>query len=136
LRHYVLAVELKAAGLDWTEVLAVEPDNPRARLAAELLASATRPGNNARLAFRGEGRRLSDHLLQLSPLPGLRPRHGRCLKKLELLEVRLKELGQVPTIVGMELDFRGVRYQVLQATTPPERSPHWHKNNTTALWEL
>jgi hypothetical protein len=37
------AVELKAAGLDWTEVLAVEPDNPRARLLAELLASAAYP---------------------------------------------------------------------------------------------
>jgi hypothetical protein len=32
------AAELKVVGLDWTEVLAVEPDNPRARLAAELLA--------------------------------------------------------------------------------------------------
>ena len=39
LRHYVRAKELKAAGMDWTEVLAAEDENPRARLAAELLAS-------------------------------------------------------------------------------------------------
>ena len=39
LRHYVRAKELKAAGMDWTEVLASEAENPRARLAAELLAS-------------------------------------------------------------------------------------------------
>jgi hypothetical protein len=39
LRHYVRARELKAAGMDWTVVLADETDNPRARLAAELLAS-------------------------------------------------------------------------------------------------
>ena len=39
MRHYVRARELKAAGMDWTEVLAVEIDNKRARLAAELLAS-------------------------------------------------------------------------------------------------
>src|SRR5215470_15456999 len=39
LRHYVRAKELKAAGMDWTEVLAVEAENRRARLAAELLAS-------------------------------------------------------------------------------------------------
>jgi hypothetical protein len=40
LRHYVRAKELKAAGMDWTEVLAAESENPRVRLAAELLASA------------------------------------------------------------------------------------------------
>ena len=40
LRHYVRAKELKAAGMDWTEVLAAEAENKRARLAAELLASA------------------------------------------------------------------------------------------------
>jgi CubicO group peptidase (beta-lactamase class C family) len=39
LRHYVRARELKAAGMDWTEVLATEAENHRARLAAELLAS-------------------------------------------------------------------------------------------------
>jgi hypothetical protein len=56
LRHYVRARELKEAGMDWTEVLAVEPDNPRARLAAELLASPAHPGNNARArAFVDQG---------------------------------------------------------------------------------
>src|ERR1700722_4777754 len=39
LRHYVRARELKAAGMDWTEVLAAESENKRERLAAELLAS-------------------------------------------------------------------------------------------------
>ncbi len=39
MRLYVRARELKAAGMDWTEVLAAEAENPRARLAAELLAS-------------------------------------------------------------------------------------------------
>jgi hypothetical protein len=39
LRHYVRARQLKAAGMDWTDVLAVEAENRRARLAAELLAS-------------------------------------------------------------------------------------------------
>ena len=40
MRHYVRARELKAAGMDWTEVLAAEAENKRARIAAELLASA------------------------------------------------------------------------------------------------
>jgi hypothetical protein len=39
MRHYVRAKELKAAGMDWTEILAVEAENKRQRLAAELLAS-------------------------------------------------------------------------------------------------
>lgn len=41
LRHYVRARELKAAGMDWTIVLADETENPRARLVAELLANAS-----------------------------------------------------------------------------------------------
>ena len=40
LRHYVRAKELKAAGMNWTEVLAAEGENPRARLVRELLESA------------------------------------------------------------------------------------------------
>ena len=39
LRHYVRAKELKAAGMDWTDVLAAEAENKRERIAAELLAS-------------------------------------------------------------------------------------------------
>jgi CubicO group peptidase (beta-lactamase class C family) len=50
LRHYVRAAELKAAGMDWTEVLAPGDDNPRARLAAELLASPAYDGIEARAA--------------------------------------------------------------------------------------
>ena len=40
MRHYVRAKALKAAGMDWTDVLAAEDENRRARLAVELLASA------------------------------------------------------------------------------------------------
>ena len=39
LRHYVRARELKAAGMDWTDVLAVAAENRKTRLVAELLAS-------------------------------------------------------------------------------------------------
>jgi len=46
LRHYVRAKELKAAQMDWTEVLASDVENRRARLAAELLSS-TAYGNTA-----------------------------------------------------------------------------------------
>ena len=56
LRHYVRAKELKAAGMDWTEVLASEGENPRARLAAELLASAAYESTAARVrAFVEQG---------------------------------------------------------------------------------
>ena len=50
------AKELKAAGMDWTEVLAAEAENPRARLAAELLASAAYASTAARVqAFVEQG---------------------------------------------------------------------------------
>ena len=56
LRHYVRASELKAAGMDWTVVLADETENPRARLAAELLASADYPNTSGRVkAFVEQG---------------------------------------------------------------------------------
>jgi hypothetical protein len=56
LRHYVRAKELKAAGMDWTDVLAAEDENPRGRLAAELLASPTYDGTEARVnAFVEQG---------------------------------------------------------------------------------
>ena len=47
MRHYVRARELKPAGMDWTDVLAVEDENPCARLAAELLATAADYGSTA-----------------------------------------------------------------------------------------
>jgi hypothetical protein len=50
LRHYVRARELKAAGMDWTDILATGDDNRRARLAAELLASDTYDTIEARAA--------------------------------------------------------------------------------------
>ena len=56
LRHYVRAKELKAAGMDWTDVLAVEAENKRARLAAELLASAAYGSTGDRVkAFVAQG---------------------------------------------------------------------------------
>jgi CubicO group peptidase (beta-lactamase class C family) len=55
-RHYMRARELKAAGMDWTEILAPDSDNPRARLAAEILASATYPSTGDRVrAFVRQG---------------------------------------------------------------------------------
>jgi len=56
MRHYVRARELKAAGMDWTDVLAAEDENRRARLAAELLASPAHGGTAAQVkAFVEQG---------------------------------------------------------------------------------
>ena len=50
------ALELKAAGMDWTEVLAAEAENRRARLVAELLSSTTYASTAARVrAFVEQG---------------------------------------------------------------------------------
>jgi hypothetical protein len=45
----VRARELKAAGMDWTEVLAAEEENPRARLVTEILASTAYDSTAARV---------------------------------------------------------------------------------------
>jgi hypothetical protein len=50
LRHYVRARELKAAGMDWTDILAAGDDNRRSRLAAELLKSDDYGSMEARAA--------------------------------------------------------------------------------------
>jgi hypothetical protein len=56
LRLYVRARELKLAGMDWTEVLAVESENRRARLAAEVLASSSFQSTTERVeAFVQQG---------------------------------------------------------------------------------
>ncbi len=56
LRYYVRAKELKTAGMDWTDVLATEDQNPRARLAAEILASPLYDSTAARVtAFVQQG---------------------------------------------------------------------------------
>src|SRR5262249_13427854 len=56
MRHYVRAKELKAAGMDWTEVLASAAENRRARLAGEVLASAAYTSTAARVqAFVDQG---------------------------------------------------------------------------------
>ena len=49
LRHYVRAKELKAAGMDWTEVLAAEEEN-RTRLVTEILASPAYDSTAAHIA--------------------------------------------------------------------------------------
>jgi hypothetical protein len=55
-RHYTRAKELKAASMDWTEVLAEEAENRRARLAAELLSSDAYASTAARVqAFVEQG---------------------------------------------------------------------------------
>jgi hypothetical protein len=55
-RHYARAKELKSAGMDWTEVLAEEAENRRARLVAELLKSAAYASTTERVqAFVEQG---------------------------------------------------------------------------------
>ena len=81
MRHYVRARELKAAGMDWTEVLAAEDENKRERLAAELLASAAHASTAERVkAFveqgEGAGRRFS---ITGGRLQGERPGDARLL---------------------------------------------------------
>jgi hypothetical protein len=56
LRHYERAKELKAANMDWKVVLSAEEENPRARLAAELLASTDYESTASRVrAFVDQG---------------------------------------------------------------------------------
>jgi hypothetical protein len=56
LRHYVRARELKAAGMDWTGVLAAEGENRRARLTRELLESSAYASTAERVqAFLEQG---------------------------------------------------------------------------------
>jgi hypothetical protein len=56
LRHYVRGKELKAAGMDWTEILAEGDDNRRARLVRELLDSSEYTTMEARaVAFISRG---------------------------------------------------------------------------------
>ena len=50
------AKELKAAGLDWAEILAAEDENHRARLVSQLLASDAYDSTEARVkAFVEQG---------------------------------------------------------------------------------
>jgi hypothetical protein len=77
-RHYVRAKELKAAGMDWTEVLDTGPENPRERLAAEILASAAYPTTGEKVqAFvqRGGGCRATffNHRRRLGGRPVEKP---------------------------------------------------------------
>jgi hypothetical protein len=56
LRHYVRARELKAAGMDWTDALAAEAENRRARLVRELVESTAYASTAARVqAFVEQG---------------------------------------------------------------------------------
>jgi hypothetical protein len=49
-RHYVRARELKLAGMDFTHVLEPEGENPRAKLAAQVLASECYPSTKQKVA--------------------------------------------------------------------------------------
>jgi len=49
LRQYVRASELKAAGMDWTEVIARDSDNPRLRLTTQLLKDPAYQSTGARV---------------------------------------------------------------------------------------
>jgi hypothetical protein len=49
LRQYVRAKELKAAGIDWTEVISHESENPRLRLATQLLKNQSYQSTAARV---------------------------------------------------------------------------------------
>ena len=50
LRHYVRAKELKAAGMDWTEVLAAEEENPAPGSSTQILASPAYDSTASRVA--------------------------------------------------------------------------------------
>ena len=80
LRHYVRAKELKAAGMDWTEVLAAEEENPRSRLVTELLASPAYDSTAApRQSLRGAAGRLPGDVFQPPEAAGGRPGEARLL---------------------------------------------------------
>jgi len=56
MRHYVRRRELQAAGMDWTDALAAEDENRRARLVPELLVSAAHGKTAAQVkAFVDQG---------------------------------------------------------------------------------
>lgn len=86
LRHYVRAKELKAAGIDWTDVLSIDEENARARLAAEILASETYQntaervrafvglGGGCRATFFNYRRRLKENRPGLGQAAPVRPR--------------------------------------------------------------
>lgn len=75
-RHYdARAREWEAAGMDWSEVLAADAENPRARLARELLENREYDGMEARAAAfveRGGGCRatFSNHRRRLGDRAG------------------------------------------------------------------
>jgi CubicO group peptidase (beta-lactamase class C family) len=73
MRQYVRARELKAAGMDWTDVLAVGDEIRRARLAAELLGSAAYDSTAKRVeAFKQQGGRVPGNFFQLQAEVGQR----------------------------------------------------------------
>lgn len=92
LRHYLRAVELKSAKLDWTDVLAVEAANPRARIAGEILADRSyqntanrvaafvRQGGGCRATFFNYRRRLNGSMGEArSQQPDHSPEKGRSM---------------------------------------------------------
>jgi hypothetical protein len=87
-RHYVRAGELKAAGMVWTEVLELEEENERARIAAEILASDAYQTTMDRVrAFvqRGGGCRATyfNHVRRLGNGVGEKPSKGQTRENLQ-----------------------------------------------------
>jgi hypothetical protein len=61
------------------------------------------------------------------------------MKSVDLLDVSLDDLGNVPPTVGAEIVLSGVRYQVLHVKPPQARSPRPRKNSAAArsdLWRV
>lgn len=98
-RHYVRAKELKAAGMDWTDVLAEEVENRRARLVTEILANASYDSTAARIkAFtqQGGGCRATFFNYRRYVVYYIRTRWARRNPKSLLMALRLRR--RLPTV--------------------------------------
>lgn len=52
---------------------------------------------------------------------------GLTLKKVELIEATLDELGGEQPVAGIEVTIRGVRYRIMDAKPPKTRSTKWRR---------
>jgi len=61
------------------------------------------------------------------------------LKKVELIEVTLEELGGEQPTAGIEVTIRGVRYRIMDAKPPKTRSSKWKRRKPEEVaqkWRL
>ena len=49
------------------------------------------------------------------------------MKKVELIEVTLEELGGEQPTAGIEVPIRGVRYRIMEVKPPKTRSTKWRR---------